>query len=131
MLRCGSFDERLFVAEVVDVSLLRNIVEKSKQLIELLLLDGIIFMVMAACASGRQAQPNGRSGFSAIGDILNSKLLGNDSPLRAGAMIAMERGGNPLLPSGVGQQIPGELLYRELIEGHVAVKRINHPIPPP
>ena len=43
--------------------------------------------------------------------------------------IAMKPGGDPILFGRFRQQITGDLADRELIESHVAVQRINHPVP--
>jgi hypothetical protein len=45
-------------------------------------------------------------------------------------MVAVEACGDPLLEGGVWQQIAGELLDCELVEGHVGVERLDDPIAP-
>ena len=40
----------------------------------------------------------------------------------------MEAGGDLLLEGGVGKQVAGELLDRELVERHVGVEGIDDPI---
>ena len=44
--------------------------------------------------------------------------------------VAVESGGDDLIGGGVGKEVPGELLDGELIERHVGVERIDHPIAP-
>ena len=88
-------------------------------------------MIVAARAAHRQAQPDGRRGFDAIDDVLDGVLFGDDAAFGVGAMIAIEAGGDVLLERGIGQQIAGQLLDRELIERQVAVVGLDHPIAPP
>ena len=46
-------------------------------------------------------------------------------------MIAIETRGDLLLERCPGKQIACKLFNRELVESHVGVVRINHPITPP
>ena len=87
-------------------------------------------MIVAAGAAHGQAEPDDRCCLYSIGHVLHSKLLGHDAAFGVGAVIAMKAGGNLLGCGGIGQQIPGDLLDGELIEGHVAIERVDHPIAP-
>ena len=40
----------------------------------------------------------------------------------------MEAGGDPLVLGGVGEHVAGDLLDGELVEGHVAVERVDDPV---
>ena len=88
-------------------------------------------MIVAAGASHRQPQPDGRSRLYAIDHIFDGVLFGNDSAFPIAAMVAIETAGDLLLESSVWQHVSGDLLNRELIEGHVLVEGINDPIAPP
>ena len=46
------------------------------------------------------------------------------------AMVAVEAGGDLLVERRVRQQVAGELLDRELVERHVAVEGVDHPVAP-
>ena len=51
--------------------------------------------------------------------------------LGAGAMVAMEGGGDALVQRGIGEKVAGNLLDGELIERHVAIERVDDPVAPP
>src|SRR5207245_5968389 len=59
LLGSRRFDVRLFVAEVVDKPLLRDVVEIGEKLVVLLLRDGVEFVIVAAGAAYREAKPHG------------------------------------------------------------------------
>ena len=45
-------------------------------------------------------------------------------------MIPVEAGRDFLVERGVGQQVAGDLLDGEAIEGHVLIKGVDHPVTP-
>ena len=45
-----------------------------------------------------------------------------------GHRVAMKGGRNDLVFGGVGEQVAGELLHRELVEGLVLIERLDHPV---
>ena len=50
------------------------------------------------------------------------------APLGAHQIEPIETGGDLLLPRGLGEQIAGNLLARELVERHVAGEGPDHPV---
>src|SRR5690242_14771903 len=59
---------------------------------------------------------------------MKTKLERINAALFVEHRVAMEPGGDALLRRRAGQQITGELLDRELIERHVRIDRVDHPI---
>src|SRR4051794_28375185 len=90
--------------------------------------DRIELMRVALSAPDRQPQPNNAGRVDAVDDFLNTKLLGVRSAFLVDQRVAMKTGRNELLARGVGKQVAGELLDRELIEWFVFIQRLNHPI---
>src|SRR5690348_5054987 len=100
---CGRFDIRFFVSKVIDQSLFLNIVEVREKLVVLLLLDGIVLVIVTACATDGEAKPHGGRRLGTIGDVLHAKLLGHDAAFGVGSVVAMECRRNALVESGVGK----------------------------
>ena len=105
------------------------VVEKSKQTIELLLLDRIKLVIVALGAADRESQPDGSRGCHAVEHAIHAKLLSIDATFLIDLSIAVESSRHLLADCGVGQQIARELLDRELIEAHVRVECFDDPIP--
>ena len=107
-----------------------DVVEERRQRIEVLHRHVVELVIVTACAFHRQAQKDGAEGPDAIVHVLDPVLLGCDAAFDGEAVVAVEGGGDLLIEGRVGQQITGELLGDELIEGHVLLKRADDPIPP-
>ncbi len=60
-------------------------------------------------------------------DVLDLILVGNRAALEVDHVVPVEAGGDLLLPRRVREQIAGELLDRELVEGQVAVEGARSP----
>ena len=87
-------------------------------------------MIVTAAAFHRQAQEHTRSGRGSIDDAFDAPFLGDDAALIIDAVIAIETGRHAIIDRRVRQQIAGQLLDRELIERHVAVVSVDHPVAP-
>ena len=87
-------------------------------------------MVMAAGATDCQTQPDRERRIDPVDYIFNLILLWNDASFGIAAVIAIETGSNPLLQCRLGEQVTRELLNRELVEGHIGIEGIDHPVPP-
>src|SRR5204862_6163339 len=121
---------RLRGGEVVEEALPRDVVEEGEELIDVLLREGILFVIAAARTSRREAEPYSRRGADAGHYILGAKLLVDDAALGAGAMVAVKSGRDLFRQRRVRQQVAGDLFDRELIERHVAMERVDHPVAP-
>ena len=111
--------------------MLSHVVEIREELIELLLRERIELVVVASRARDRQAHEHRGGRVHAIDDVFDRVLFGNDAAFRVAAVITIEPGGDLLVQRSVGQQVAGQLLDRELVVGHVAIERVDHPVAPP
>ncbi len=117
ILRAYHFDSGLLLA-----------IEERHELVILALLDGIVFVIVALGAADRQAQKDRARGGHAVEQRLDAVLLLIHAAFLVDHGVAMEAGGDFLIERGVRQQVASQLLDRELIERHVAVERVDHPI---
>ena len=108
----------------------RHLVEDVIESVVVGLFERIELVVVAAVTSEREAEPDGRGGLDAIEDIFDASLFGDAAALAVEHIIAVKTAGDFLVARGAGQKIAGELFDGELIEGHVRVQRIHHPIAP-
>jgi hypothetical protein len=93
--------------------------------------ERVVLVVVAARATRRKAEEDGCCRIDAVNHVLRCELLRNDSAFGVAAMVAIEPGGNHLIPGRHRQQIACQLFNRELVEWHVAVEGIDHPVAPP
>ena len=87
-------------------------------------------MVVALGAFEGGAEPDGTGGVDAVDDLIDAAFLRLGPRFDVGGGATMKAGGDDLLGCGIGQQVTGDLLERELIEGHVGIERVHHPIAP-
>ena len=87
-------------------------------------------MVVALGAFEGGAKPDGTGGVDAVDDLIDAAFFGLSTRFDVGGGAAMKAGGDDLLGRSVGQQVAGDLLQRELIEGHVRIQRVHHPVAP-
>ena len=87
-------------------------------------------MVVALGAFEGGAKPDGTGGVDAVDDLIDAAFFGLSTRFDVGGGAAMKAGGDDLLGRGVRQQVAGDLFEGELIEGHVGIERVHHPIPP-
>ena len=92
--------------------------------------DRVVFVVVALSARHRQSEPRGGGRVDAIEQIDKPLLFRNRAALAVQQVVAIETAGDFLVERGVGQQVARELPQRELVERHVRVDRLNHPVAP-
>ena len=85
-------------------------------------------MVVADGAAGGHAEKDLAEGFRAVAGVEDFVFLVDDAAFVGRDIAAVEAGGDFLFERGAGQQIAGELLDRELVEGHVLVEGFDDPI---
>ena len=115
-------------AQAAQVAALGDVVEVGVDLVELLLRDRVELVVVAARAAQRQPHPHRARRRHPIDHVLDQELLGDDAALAVLAVVAVEGGGDSLLEGGVGEHVAGDLLDGELIERHVVVVGVDHPV---
>ena len=111
----------------LDIDFLLGI-EKRRELVELLLADGVVLVVVALRAAHGEAHPNGAERGRAIQHLLVAELFGVGAAFAIGEGVAIEAGGDQGVEIAIGQQVAGELLDGELVEGEVAIERVDHPV---
>ena len=106
-------------------------VEEGEETVELGLGDGVVLVIVTTRAADREPHPGGRNGVDAIDGVLDPELVGDGSAFAVDAVVSKEAGGQLLLRTRLREQIPGQLLDRELVEGQILVQRVNDPFAPP
>ena len=104
------------------------LVPDGEEPVVLFLGDRIVFMAVALSATKGHTHPDLHRGVHAVNDRRHPELLVIGTALGVGHRIAMEARGDLLRLRRVRQHVAGELLNRELIEGHVGVDRPDHPV---
>ena len=97
---------------------------------EVALGDGVEFVVVAAAAGHRGAQPKGGHRFHLVKNVLHAILLRDAAALAINHVVAIEGRRQPLLVRRLRQQVAGKLLDGEVVVGLVCVQRAHHPIAP-
>src|SRR5258706_6074392 len=87
-------------------------------------------MIVALRTAYGESEPYGAYGVSTVHDLLEARLFAIDACFPIRECIAMEPGGDFLLSAGIGQHVARQLLDGELIERHVFVQRVDHPLSP-
>ena len=85
-------------------------------------------MVVTLSAPDSQPKKNSTGRCNAIKNTVDPKLFNIDSSLLIDLGVAVEAGGNLLLFGSSRQKISRQLLNGKLIEGHVAIECVDHPI---
>ena len=116
--------------QIVDESLLVEVVEHCEQLVKLPLTDRVILVIVTTGAAQREPHPDRAHRLHAIDDVLRPPLLVERPTLGIDAMVAVEPGREHLAPGGIRQQVTGKLFHGELVVRHVVVKRLDHPVAP-
>jgi hypothetical protein len=105
------------------------VVEKREQLVIFLLTDRIVFVIVALGTPDRESQKGGAGGCQPIHDRLDPELFPVDPALLVDLGVSVETGGDFFLVARIGEHVASELLDHELVEGKVAVDRVDHPVP--
>ena len=90
--------------------------------------NGVELVVVALGASNAQAEQGRSGGGHAVEHRFNAELFGIDAALLVDLGVAVEAGGHALSEGGLGQEVSGELLDEELIEGLIGVEGRNDAI---
>ena len=90
--------------------------------------DGIEFVRVALCAADRQAKPDDARRADAVDHRVKPEFERVDPALFVEHRVAVKARGDPIGNGGTGQHVAGELLHRELVEGHPRVDGRNHPV---
>src|ERR1035441_4127533 len=100
--------------------------EERAESIEIALLDGIKFMVVTLSATDGLAEPHGAHGAHTIGQHTGFVVFRLRAAFLRREDKPIERGGDFLFRRAVGQQVAGQLLARELVEGLVLVECLDY-----
>jgi hypothetical protein len=106
-------------------------VEEGKELVMVLLGDGIVLVIVALRAADGEPQPHGSDGIGLIQHLFKPGLLAVHSSLAVLQGVAMKPCSHFLVSGSAGKQVTRNLLDGELVERHIAVEGLNHPMPPP
>ena len=107
-----------------------DIVEVREKLEELFLRDWIVFVIVATCTAGGEAEPDGGSGFDAVDNVFDVELGREGSAFGILAVVAVEGGGEELGLAWVWQHVTGDLLDGELVKRHVVTESLDDPVTP-
>ena len=107
----------------------RQLIEEGKHPVEVPRGQRVVFVVVTLRARERQAQPDRGRGADALGGVTQPVFLGVRAHLGGRRAVAQEGGGHQLPLAGLGQQVPGQLLGRELIERQVAIEGVDDVVP--
>ena len=98
------------------------IVEKSKQAVVVAVGNGVELVVMTLGAADAQAEQGRTGGGDSVEDRFDAELFRIDTAFLVDLGVAVEAGGCALSHGGLGQEVSGELLDEELIEGLIGVE---------
>ena len=102
--------------------------EEGRHGVEVLLADRVELVVVAGRAVGGEPEPDPRGGGHPVVGVVREVLLFDGSALVGGHVAPVEAGGDLLLFRRTGQEVAGDLLYGEPVEGHVAIEGPDDPV---
>ncbi len=102
--------------------------EIREELVEFLLGERVELVIVTSSAPGGEAEPHRRGGLDPLHRVAHVVFLVDRSPFSGGHVASVEPGGDPLTQGRLREEIPGQLLDRELVEGLVGVERVDHPV---
>ncbi len=105
-----------------------GVAEEGGELVEVLLADRVELVVVAGGAPSGKAVPHRHGGFDPVGGVDDLVFRRDEAAFRGGRIAAVEAGGDPLFEGRFRQQVAGELLDGELVEGHVGIEGVDHPV---
>ena len=111
------------------VALVLRAVEEGQKLIILLLGEGIVFVIVALRATQCGAEPNRGRGIGTVDERFPIGLFLIDAAFLVEHRIPVETSGYLLIHAGVRQKVARDLFDREPIVRHVAIERLNDPVP--
>ena len=117
---------RVFLISVHDLS--GAVIEERSELIKLALTQRVELVVMTDGTAGGHTEKHGGRCLDPVHHVANFEFGRNRPSLRCGDVAAVEPGGDLLIERRVGEHVPRNLLDNELVERHVRVERVDHPI---
>ena len=105
-----------------------GVVEEGHRGVVFLVLDRIVGMRVALHAAHGDALPGFPGRGDAVHDGGGAEFLVIGPAFGVGLRVAVEVRGDEVVERGVGQEVAGELLDRELVEGEVGVVGTDHPV---
>ena len=88
----------------------------------------IVFVGVALGALQGEAQPGGAGGGHAVHHGVITELQGVDAAFLVLHAVAVETGGDALVPGGIRKEVAGDLFDGELIVRHVRIEGADHPV---
>ena len=107
-----------------------DVVEEGRELVILLLAERVVLVIVAAATLHRQTQECRCESLRPVGDVLDAKLFRHAAAFNLLRMQPVESRRQNLFVGRIGQQVTSELLGDELVVGHVAIERADHPVSP-
>ena len=86
-------------------------------------------MIMTLGTFQGGTQPGGTRGIYPVKHLIHPVLLGMNTRLHIAGGCTVKAGGDFLICGCIGKQISGNLLDGKLIEGHILIDGIDHPVP--
>ena len=120
--------DRLWVLHVAVAHGDGGVVEERGELVELALAERVVLVVVADRAAHAHAEPGLAEGLGAVAGVEDLVLLVDEPALVGGDVAAKEARGHPLLQGRVREEVAGQLLDGELVEGHVGVEGADDPV---
>ena len=106
-----------------------GVIEECKQLVVLVLRDLVVFVRVAARAAHGETEPDAAGCFRAVEHGFHPVLFLIDAPFAVGKRLPVECSRENLLGRWALEQVASELLHSELIQRHVLIDRLDHPVP--
>lgn len=105
-----------------------EVVEEGIHLVEVLLGDGIVFVIVTDRASEGEAHEGGADGGDAVDDVLEMTFFGEGGALIDDEVETVEAGGDQLFLCGFFVKVAGDLELGEVVVGEVFVEGLDDPV---
>ena len=90
--------------------------------------DRIELVVVADRTVRGEAEPDGGGGLDSVAGVVREVLVFDGATLVGGHVAPVESGGDALVVGGLGEEVTGDLVDGELVEGLVAVEGADDPV---
>ena len=105
-----------------------DVIEQTHQPEVLVMSDGVVLVGVTLSATGGQPHPNSAGGGDPVDRGIETEFQGIDSAFFVELGVSVKPGGGFLFLRSVGQHVPGQLFYGELVVGHIVIESPDHPI---
>lgn len=105
-----------------------EVVEEGIHLVEVLLGDGVVFVVVADGAAEGEAHEGGADGGDAVDDVFEVGFFREGGADVDDEVEAVEAGSDELFFGGFFVEVAGDLEFREFVVGKVFVKGFDDPV---